>query len=209
SEKQKIQSKKTIDGISISLVDLMQIIGGNGLFGEQEPIFIEELVSKRKSPKEIEEIATYLTSQKEALITIWESKELTPKQLVFFKGATVTLFKTPTIVFTFLDNIKPGNGKMLLKLYHQLLEQQEAGYVFFMLTRQMRQLLGVKTNAQISEVVRLAPWQKTKLSKQAETFSQEELVSLHQQLFSMELGQKTGTLSQPLASAIDFFLASI
>lgn len=211
AERQKAAEKKIVDGNTITLTDLMQIFSGNGLFGDQETIFIEELVSKRKSSKDIDELTTFLSEQTDAPIFVWESKTLTPKQIGNFKKATVKEFKIPTVVFAFLDSLKPGNTIHMLKLYHEILAQEDAMYVLVMLMRQIRILLALSdpTQPTISEVSRMAPWQKGKLQKQAQWFSQSLLLQLHEKLFQLEYGQKTGNLPLPLTDAIDFLLTSL
>lgn len=211
SERQNHPEKKIVDGNTVQITDLMQIFSGNGLFGDQETIFIEDLVSKRKSPKDIEELVTFLSDQTDALIFVWESKILTPKQVSLFKKANVKEFKISTVVFTFLDSLKPNNSQYMIKLYHDVLEQEDAFYVLVMLMRQVRILLSVLDPQEkiISEVVRMAPWQKTKMQKQAKAFTKEKLLAMHDQLFALEKGQKTGTLTLALPESIDFFLLSI
>lgn len=210
-ERQKTQEKKIVDGNTIAVTDLMQIFSGNGLFGDQETIFIEELVSKRKSSKDIEELVGVLNTQQDAMVYVWESKFLTPKQVAQFEKVTVKEFKIPTIVFTFLDSLRPHNASQTIKLYHEILEREDAMYVLVMLIRQIRILLALtdENTQTISEVSRMASWQKGKMQKQAKLFSTDHLLQLHNQLFQLEYGQKTGNLATPLSDAIDFFLASI
>lgn len=228
TERQKASEKKIVDGNSITITDLMQVFSGNGLFGDQESIFIEDLVSKRKSSKVIEELTGFIISQTDANVTLWESKQLTPKQIALFKKADINEFKTPTVVFAFLDSIRPRNTQQMIKLYHEILEREDAMYVLVMLIRQVRILIALQQQAAnrlqttdqsadrvdsspkaISEVMRMAPWQKGKLEKQAKMFGQEQLLDFHAKLFELENGQKTGGLASPLNGAIDFFLASI
>jgi hypothetical protein len=214
SLREKASEKKIIDGNTITLTDLMQIFSGNGLFGDQETICIEELLSKRKPSRELDEIISFLQSSivnNQSSIFIWESKQLTPKQVGLFGKATVNEFKIPTVVFTFLDSIRPNNTRQMLQQYHQILEHEESMYVLVMLIRQIRILLALsqESNSTISEVSRMAPWQKSKLQKQADLFEVTQLMQLHSHLFDLEYGQKTGALSSSLSDAIDFFLASI
>lgn len=225
AERQKSPEKKIINGTSVTLTDLMQVFSGNGLFGDQETIFIEELVSKRKSPKDVEELVGFLSDQADATIFVWESKLLTPKQVSGFKNAVVKEFKIPTIVFAFLDSLRPNNTQQMLKMYHDVLEQEDATYVLVMLMRQVRILLALSNYSlsnvrsfeskssrdarTISEVSRMSPWQLNKLQKQVKVFTQEKLLHMHTQLFELEKGQKTGTLTLSLPQSIDFFLLSI
>lgn len=207
--KEGAKEAAVLDGKTVTITDLLQALSSGGLFGDSQTIFIENLFSNRKPSKELDEIINGV-QQAESDIVLWESKDLTPKQLGVFKKAKVQQFKIPTIVFTFVDSLLPGNGKKLIMLFHELLGQEGPLYALVMLQRQVRILLSLKDNkAAISEVSRLAPWQLGKLKKQAAAFSQDQLIALHTKLYELELGQKTGTLSYPLDQAIDFLLPSI
>lgn len=215
SERNKYSEKIILDGTNLTITDISQALSGNGLFGDQQTIFIDELISKRKPSKELDEIIAMLTKEQTASIFIWESKDLTAKQLAPFKNITIKQFKIPTIVFAFLDNISPNNKK-LLTLFHQLLATEDANFALFMLQRQVRLLLSLhpdvttsESKQSISEIKRLQPWQKTKLQKQAKLFSLDKLLELHNQLYQIELNQKTGKLSVSLEQQLDFLLTGI
>ncbi|HEV2339872.1 MAG TPA: hypothetical protein VGT05_03860 [Patescibacteria group bacterium] len=208
---EKIKYKeKIILSPSATVTDIMQVFSPNKLFGEMQTVFLEEFLTQKKSQKEIDVIASFLLKQKQTNIFLWEGKELTKKQLALFPAVTVKAFAVPRIVFTFLDGILPQNTKKTISLYHQVLQHEDAPYVLFMLMRQVRLVLAVcdKTIAEITEVKRLAPWQLSKLKKQANAFTQDQLLALHEKLFQLELGQKTGGLVMSLEKELDLFLLS-
>jgi hypothetical protein len=210
--KQKSVDPIVLEGESITLTDLMQIFEGGGLFNASKNVFIEQIISKKKKTSDYEKIFSYIQKiSEDNTIIIWENKEIEKSAVNRLKTATIKIFKLPQTLFLFLDNLKPGNGKMLVSLFHKTMETTETEMVFFMLIRQFRFLLALseKSDAEIDEVKRLAPWQKTKLEKQTTAFGKEKLLELYTNLFTLEVGQKTGTLSLPLPSAIDFFLFEI
>lgn len=233
AERQKNSEKIILDGATLILTDFLQATSNNGLFGDQQTVFIEELLSKRKSSKELDSLIAQIAQTTQTPIFLWESKDLTAKQLSPFKGATTKQFKIPTTVFTFLDSLFPKNGRKSITLFHQLLQDEDVNFALFMLQRQIRLLLamhpqsvipakaGIQKNKEldpgsesgvapvISEVKRMAPWQKGKMQKQAKAFSQDQLLVLHKQLYQLELGQKTGGLSMSLDQEIDFLLLSM
>lgn len=209
-QKEKYSEKVILEGATLTYTDLLQAISGSGLFGNQQVIFIEDMLSKRKPSKELENIIHALTAkeQKPETIFLLESKELTTKQLSPFKTATIKQFKIPQTVFSFLDSFAPGNGKKTMLLFHQLLRTEDVHFVLFMLQRHVRILLALTKPSEpaISEVKRMAPWQRGKMEKQAKLFTQERLLTLHETLYQLELGQKTGKLTLALDQAIDFLL---
>lgn len=208
--KQKIASAVTLDGVTVSPLDLQQALSGQDLFGDSKTIFIEDLFSKRKGTKDIEPFIDTLNNSSENII-LWESKELTARSLSPLKNASVRLFKIPSTIFAFLDNFRPSNGRQLVELFHKTLQDKDPEFVLFMTTRLIRTLLALQDNSEstISEIARLAPWQRGKLDKQSRAFSQEELLSLHSKLFQLELDMKTGASALPLADSIDLLLLSL
>jgi DNA polymerase III delta subunit len=214
-EKQKANDAVILDADSVNLTDLTQLFDGGGLFGETKYLFIEQLLTKRKKSADLPEILNYLEKNgTEHTIILWEGKELERGSLMLLKTATVRIFKLPQSLFQFLDTLAPGNGKILIKLFRQTIETSETEMVFFMLIRQIRILLALngaqsQTSEAIDEAKKLAPWQKSKLEKQANLFKPDQLLTLYDKLFQIELGQKTGTLGSPLDSTIDFLLVEV
>ncbi|MBP6882156.1 MAG: hypothetical protein KBC15_01230 [Candidatus Levybacteria bacterium] len=197
---------------SLNMTDLSQRIDGGGFFETEKVIIIEQLYVKRKAKKEFEAIVEYLKSKTlENEIYIWENKELDKKSLSLFNHPTIKTYKLPQTLFFFLDAIKPGAGKELVRMYHETLKTTDAEMVFFMLIRHIRLLLALQTPSSetIDEAKRLAPWQQGKVARQAKLFSESQLLQIHEQLFTLDKEQKTGELSMPLNLAIDILLLQI
>jgi hypothetical protein len=211
-EKEKFSSAEFLKGSQINLTDLSQLLEGGGLFENSHTIFIEQFLTDRKKSTEKDAIISYLTKQaKSNAIFLWEGKELDRTALSQFKEASIKSYKLSSTLFTLLDAIKPKNGTQLVQLFHRSLETSDAEMVFFMLVRQLRILLALsdKNSETITEVSRLAPWQKGKLERQVSLFEKNYLEKLYSKLFQIELAQKTGTLSSSLTSTIDFFLIEL
>ena len=212
--KAKQKNIVSFDGGKITITDLVQNIEGSSLFGDTKSIFVEELFAKlKKSEKSTKEILNFIAqNSKDSNFVLWESKEILKRDLSLFKNPTVHIFKLPKNIFLFLDNLRPGNYKSLLNLFHQALEigiKEEI--ILFMMQRQIRLLIALTThsNNPIDEVLRLAPWQKSKLEKQAMLFSEPKLKQIYKKLYEIELAQKTGGLPLSLTQAIDFLLFEI
>lgn len=200
------------DGEIITITDLAQHFDGGGLFEQPKHIILENFFSKRKKSTELDSILQYIqTKTLEHEIVFWEPKELDKKTLSQFPHATVKTFKIPQTIFSLLDNIKPGNGKVLVKLLQQTLESSDIEFVFFMIIRQVRLLIACKENSTetIDEIKRIQPWQQGKLEKQARLFSNEELIVLHKKLYEIDRDMKTGELNAPLNIVIDILLITI
>lgn len=217
SRKYFLDNKKTADapifsGDKITIEDLMQIFDGGDLFATKKVLFLEDFLSQKKTGKEYVAIVGYL--QKNASsndIFLWEGKELTKKALSTFPKAVVKTYTFPQSLFLFLDSLQPGNGKILIKLFYETQKQTEIGAIFYLLIRHIRILLALKDSSekQIDEVKRLAPWQRNKLYKQAQLFSEEPLITMLRKLYAIDTAQKTGKLHSSLTQTLDFFLLDI
>jgi hypothetical protein len=60
-----------------------------------------------------------------------------------------------------------------------------------------------------AEVVRLAPWQRGKLTRQAQVFGLEKLRKSYGEIFQIDLKNKSGLLPIPLKSSIDIWLSNL
>jgi DNA polymerase III delta subunit len=213
--KQKYKDFVLFDGNSLTITDLVQNIEGSSLFGSTKTILIENLLTKlKKTDKEAKEIFSFIIkNSKSSDFILWESKEITKRELSSFKDSTVRLFKLPKNIFLFLDSLKPNNSKNLLNLFHQALASGiKEELILFMLQRQIRILLALSEKAQancIEELARLAPWQMEKLERQAKLFDTTKLKKIYKELFTIEIGEKTGGLTLSLIQSIDFLLLEI
>lgn len=211
-EKQKIKDSFVFEGEKITLTDITQVIDGGDLFNERKIIFIESFLGKKRQSEEFKEIVRLIQkNSKNADIFFWEEKELSKSQLFLFNNPVIKVFKYPQSLFLFLDNIRPENSKSLAVLFHKVLENSETELVFYMLIRQFRLLLALfdPDFTGIDEVKRLAPWQKSKLQKQAKLFSLKQLKNSYKKLFEIDLALKTGNLNLTLEQAIDMFLINL
>src|SRR3989344_8336446 len=164
-QKENAQNSQSFFGEKLELSSLLQIFDGGGLFSDEKQIFIEDLLSKRKPSKEFDEIIAYIASIKDGSVYLWENKALTKKQLNYFSKATVKESKLPQVLFTFLDNLFPGNNKHAISLFHQALLRSEPELLFYMIVRHFRLLLAVTDTSleNIEELLKMSPWQKSKL----------------------------------------------
>lgn len=206
-EKSKKDNIKSFSG-SYSLTSIMQAFEGS-LFDNEISIYIESLLDNKKNTEK-EGIINYLSTQKNlGNVYLWEDKEIPLKTLQVFKNSQNKVFKLPKLLFTFLDSIKPDDGKQLIILFHTILEQSDPDFVFAMILRQFRLLLAVSEPDSIEEIKRLGPWQITKLKKQSSFFTEKQLLVQYNKLFTIDNKLKTGTLILTLTQAIDFFLCDL
>lgn len=212
-QKEKDKNAVALHGNLLTISFLAQNLEGSSLFSETKVIIIEDFFARAKKMGNIKEIIDFLNKhQKFADIFFWEGRELSKRELSLFPSALPRLFKLPKALFAFLDNLLPDNAKKSIQLFHKTLETSAIELIFFMLQRQFRLLLALSDRGlvnNIDEAIRLAPWQRQKLERQASRFSQAKLKELYQKIFEIEVRQRTGNLPLSLAKTIDFFLLEI
>ena len=211
-EKQNQDNSVLINADLISVDLLYQTLENKNFFDKKTTVIVENFLSKVKSNSiEFKEIASYINKNKTIDIIFWESAEISKGTLSAFNSATVKNFSLPQSLFLFLDNIKPGNSKYLIDLFHQILKTQEAEIIFFMIIRQFRLLISQteESKSAIDEAKKLAPWQLSKFKRQLSFFDRSKLLTLYNKLFEIDLKHKTGKISFPLEKSIDFFLADL
>lgn len=196
----------TFEGESLDLAKIKQEFEGS-LFAEGKVVVIEKLFENKRK-----EVLSYLASERLPCdVIVWEGRELSAAQLSHFQDAKILHFKPAQIIFTFLENVKPDNGQKSISLFHECLKTSEAQFLFSMIVRQFRLMLaladGAKTN--IEEVAKLQGWQKERLSRQANTFTEKQLIDLYEKLFAIEVSQKTGSSPLSMVQTLDLFLLSL
>ena len=207
------QNLLSLEGQNITADVLINFFSGGNLFFEEKNLAIENLLSKNKAGKNLDGLAAILNEHEgKSNIIMWEEKEVSQKNLSLFPKASIQIFKIPKLIFNFLDNLKPGNGENLILIFQKLLENTPVEIILYMMVRQFRFLIAVSSSDKsdtIEELRKMAPWQKGKLERQAVFFGQGRLINLYDKLYNIDLSGKTGALSMPLASAIDFLLLDI
>lgn len=142
-------------------------------------------------------------------MVLWEEKEIGKILLKKFpEKIDIAIFKLTQILFRFLETLAPHKTTQSLVLLEEVLTTESAELVLYMLYRQLRLLLLYKRFG-VQGVVELAPWQKSKLQSQAATFTLEQLLSLYQNLFEIELRIKTGESPFTLAQELQQWIVKI
>lgn len=193
------------DGASEDISELIQALVGSSMFGGDQNILIENLFSKKT--KDLSLIIK-LINQTSVNVYVYDLKEVSKANLAKFPKATLEFFKLPQNLFNFLDGILPGSHRAL-GTFNKALQTTELEILLFMIVRQFRLMLGTISGAEIDEVVRLAPWQRGKIERQARFFGIDKLKDEYQKIYQIDLKSKSGGLSLPLRSTIDIWLSNL
>lgn len=210
SRRQQVERPVILYGENLNMNHLAQVFQSTTFFDTtNKNVFIEIFFQK----KDNKDFILYLQSQGEkSNILIWEPKELSKAQLNLFKNAEIKHFLLPKALFSFLNELKPNNGKKAIGLFHKALEQVEAQLIFFMIVRQFRLLLAIQEENmenQLDEIKKMAFWQKARLSNQAKLFPKDRLKEIFAKVMEIEISQKLGKIILSLPQSIDFLLLSL
>lgn len=196
------------EGGKTNVTDVVQVFESASLFAKKRLIVLERFLETKDRTL----IASILNHLKKSTheVVFWEPKEIKRELLTLFpKQANIFFFKQEQALFQFLDSIKTGNARYSLPLLHQVLKKESEELVFYMVVRQFRLLLSIASKAAISEIKRLAPWQRSKLERQARQFTSDRLLLFYRKLFQIEREVKTGGNALPLSASLDLFLTDI
>lgn len=205
SYKAKSVTIKRLEAKSLGLADLETALGSDSLFGEDKVVVIEELHSQPKSAKQDGLFQQILAAN--IPIILWEKRALTKTMLSKLKPEKEFEFKLPQVLFKWLDSVS-GDKKTKatqLKLLHQVLAGEDEQLCFIMLIRQIRLLIQAKDNFPLKG----APFMVTKLKKQSQSFTLEQLLSAHSKLLSLDMKQKTSATALSLGAELDILLLQL
>lgn len=193
----------SFNGKDLDVLTLQAASQSVDLLGGVRLIVIEGFFGAPKSKRQDEVFAYLATVPKDdQQILLWESKKVAPTKLKAL-NAQVTEFNLPKIIFTFLENVVPGQPWQTLKLFKSILATQPAELVFFMLVRQTRLLLTAKFAPQ---TLKGPGWITGKIKGQAGKFSPTSLLGLHESLYQIDKEIKTGQSLLPLPDRLSSLL---
>ncbi len=186
----------SVNGINVELVKLKQAVESVSLFGCDRLVVVEGV---RK------EVVDYIKEVEVGELVVWEGKQMTAGILRSL-GGEVKEFKVSPVIFKFTDSLQPENGKEMFQLWEECRKQDEVEMIFYMVCRQIRLLIQARSDA---SSLSGNPYVITKVKQQAKLFTMERLLKLHECLYQIDRGQKTGSTPLPLAHEIEMWLLSI
>lgn len=207
--KLKAKEVRELDGASLEATSLRQSLESQSLFGGEIAVVIENLLSRLGKKTKIAEtlIPILCEAGKNTEIILWEGKEIAITTVKKLGKGEEKLFKTPHIMFQFLDTLAPHRSKQALTLYQKLiLSTEPSEIVFFMVSRRFRQLLMVGGGQSPDG---LQSWQIGRLRSQAKLFSLDSLSRLYKKLLEIDFSIKSGATPFSLSSHIRQFLLSL
>lgn len=182
----KSQDFTRLDAKKITLPQLEKTLAQTSLFGTTETVFIEGIHSLPRSKKKDALISIIPNAQKD--VVLWEKRALTPTMLKKFPSAKIELFKLTNSLFAWLDLFSSKTPvKKHLKSMNEAVQANGEHMCFVMLMRQIRLLIQVKDEGKPGG----APFMIRKLQQQAQYFSLNQLLEIHDSLFKIDKKMKS------------------
>ena len=186
---------------SHNLTNIIQALESNTLFGASRSVFIEKPFSQKSAF--VKDFTQYLKENKPERLVVWEDKLMGVTVTRLFAPEQIRLCKVSRSLYTFLEQISPGQQRQFLPQYLATLQQEPVELVLYYLFSQLRLLIQAKDN---TIPTRIPGFIRTKATKQAVRFSLDKLVDLHLSLYHIDKANKTGTLHHTLEVAIENWL---
>lgn len=193
-----------LEGPKVSLTDLKQALESSSLLSSSRLVVLEEFLSSRPDK---EKLAYLGSGQFGADLIFWERKKISPGMIKKLGPQTkVQLFKTPALVFRFLDNFGSPNQKGSLLLLEKVLASAPLSLVFYLLVKRIRDLLLVKDQKNPSQV---QIWQLKKLQTQARFFRSGSLEKIYGRLLEIDRAEKRGESRFDLKGELEMLILDI
>ncbi|OGJ38872.1 MAG: hypothetical protein A2383_02635 [Candidatus Pacebacteria bacterium RIFOXYB1_FULL_39_46] len=174
------------------------------LFGTEQMVIIEELHSLPRSAKKNQLID--IVSKANVTVILWEKRDLTPTMLKKFPKAQVEQFKLTNTLFAWLDAFSPQTAKQKYFELSQKAQSADGEHTCFaMLVRQVRLLIQIKDGTTPGG----PPFVIAKLKKQAQGFSLAQLLSIHHQLYTIDINAKTSGSFLSVGQELDLLGANL
>ncbi len=193
-----------LTGKELTQESLALLSAPNSLFGQKRALAIEGLLSGTKSKEKEKTIQA--VALLDCSIVLWENKDFSKADQIKYPNFIFKNFKLPQVLFTFLDSLAPGQIENNLSLFRDTLSGTDANFLFLMLIRQIRLLILASDK---KDLLKLAPWQKSKLQKQAKRFSLDRLREINEKLLLIDFNQKTSQAPFPLQNQLELLLTEI
>lgn len=177
------------------LNEMASIASATDMFGEKTMTVFDVSKAGRANVDAYVELMESIPE--DFLFVVLSSKELTSKN-AFIKagnnlGARTMLFKgiSKSNVFKFVDCVFDRNRAAAYKeLQRLLLDGEDAIYLLTMLTYGLRSIAYAKFNSPAFN--KLAPFVKSKVQRQAQNFSEGQILSFYQRFYELDRDLKIG-----------------
>lgn len=203
-----------LNGADLVQSDLIQALESQSLFGGDRVVVIEGLLSRRVS-KEKDLLISYLLSSivhspSSIILLFWDSKKISAVGLRKFTGkpgVNIKEFKISSLLYKFLDQVIPGNGRLASLTFNSLTVEEPVELVFYLLAKRITELI-LENLSSVSDAS-YDDWRRQKIIEQASKWTKKSLINFHKSLTEIDEAVKTGSTPAGLSSHLDIALLSL
>ncbi len=127
-----------LDSKNINLDQINGYLNGPSMFGDTKAIAIDNFFS---IPKANLDKLSKMLNQTSIDVFLWQDKALNATQAKVFPKAKYYLSKSENLIYTCINTIKPGNLINFLKIYDQIIDQEQFDLLLWMLKGSFRRQL--------------------------------------------------------------------
>lgn len=131
------------------------------------------------------------------------SEGYVPKAVLdtFPAGVKVEEFKLPVIIWSFLEQLYPGNSERSIRDFHKVIEREAPEFIFTLIAKLFRDLYWVKVDP---SSIPYPSWRTSKLKRQSDRFTGNQLRDIIKDLARIDVEAKTS--KSDLASELDLMM---
>ena len=181
-----------------SKLSLREILSQVSLFGKERFFVLRDYLKLTKN----EIIWLNKQSQLQGNLIIYHEGTLPLAFLkILPKDIKTEEFKLAKIIWTFLDNLHPGNTGKVIRELHEVVKTEAPEFVFSIMAKHFRDLYWVKTDA---STIPYQSWRISKLKSQSLKFNEVLLKEIIDNLSQIDINIKTSKAD--LLSALDLLI---
>jgi len=182
-----------------SSLSLRETLSGVSLFRKERFFILRNYLKLTKN--EITWINKSLSKLPGNLIIYHESTLPVAFLKILPKDTKTEEFKLAKIIWTFLDNLFPGNTERVILKLHEVIKTEPPEFVFSVIAKHFRDLYWAKIDA---SQIPYQPWRISKFKSQSSKFSEELLKEIIENLARIDIEVKTSKAD--LVSSLDLLI---
>ncbi|MCA9372413.1 hypothetical protein KC726_06015 [Candidatus Woesebacteria bacterium] len=194
----------TIEDVGLSDIERLthQDVVSN-LFGQQAVYVIDGLSKKYKGREKtpFKEAVQTIAKRKDITLIDWEdgisAYRISPLKRI---ATTFNEYKPKKSIFQLLESAYPNNKRTFISTLREVAKTHDDFFIYTMLWKHIRTLIQLTVDP---TTLKLAPWQKSKLSMQAKQWKEKRLTLYYYGLTKIDASMKTSAQSFSIIDSLE------
>lgn len=183
--KAKEKNWKVVNCSEKTGLSIQETLSSTDLFESNKVYILDDLSKLQK--KDFDWINKNYSSLKGILLLYSNSKIKSTIINKFINIDKQEEFSLPKNIFSFLESFYPKNSVSCIRLLHEILFKEKIEFIFYLLTKQLRDLYWVKTSP---SNIPYPSWRVEKIEKQASKFSLDLLKEIINTMSEIDIKSK-------------------